>query len=66
MKSKLKPSQWKAMQYYIEKHNLKPQLSAYPIMQFLNEKGESEAHHIDHIVMEYNRDKKEAKKKATA
>lgn len=56
------PNQEKALAWYCQQHNLKPQLSAHPVYTFTNEKGGTEEHNIQHIVADWERWREEERK----
>lgn len=59
------PKQWKAINHYITKHNLTPELSAYPVVRFTDKKtGELSEIHINNIEDFYTADKERSKREA--
>jgi hypothetical protein len=56
------PNQDKALAWYCQTNNLKPQLSAHPVYFFTNEKGKTEERNIQHIVADWERWREEERK----
>lgn len=57
------PNQEKALKWYCEKNNLKPQLSSHPVYYFINEYGKQVTANIQSIVREWDDDRKAKKKR---
>lgn len=55
--SKMTPTGMKAYQEFIVKHELKPALSAYPIMYFMDKEGEEHAFTMSHILKDVGYEK---------
>lgn len=57
------PTQNKAIQWYCERNDLVPQLSTHPVYYFRHRETGKESHMLlEHIVQEYQREKKEESK----
>lgn len=53
------PVQWRAIERYSKVHSLKPMLSAYPHVSFVDAEGEEQTVHISSLVDFYQSDKKQ-------
>lgn len=57
--------QWRAISHYLKKNNLRPELSAFPVVRFTNkETGEPGDIHISNIEDVYIADREKAKRLA--
>jgi len=57
------PNQEKALAWYCEKNNLRPQLSAHPVYYFLDKSDNESTRDIQHIVAEWKAQRKNEKRR---
>lgn len=55
--------QWRAIRYYINKKDLKPQLSAFPFLRFLDSGGNESIEHITTLEIAYEGHQLEEKRR---
>lgn len=61
------PKQWRAISHYLKKNNLRPEISAFPVVRFTNKNtGKTGELHISNIEDFYVADKERSKREARA
>lgn len=56
------PKQWRAIRLYSEKHNVVPQLSAFPNVRFMDRQGEVTVVDVINLELQYDAHKEQEKR----